>query len=119
MSITSTIILSLAVCWKLGLAAIFGALPFIFFAGPIHESMEHQFENVVNETFSESVAFATECTQAIKTVAALNMESRIEGRFAFLLKSHCAKAQRHALKSMVWFSLSESFDLLRMALTFW
>ena len=53
--------------------------------------MEHQFENVVNETFSESVAFATECTQAIKTVAALNMESRIEGRFAFFVKESLCK----------------------------
>lgn len=36
-SILSTVILSLAVGWELGLVAIFGALPFTFFSGLVHE----------------------------------------------------------------------------------
>ena len=118
-SILSTVILSLAVGWKLGLVATFGALLFIFFAGLIHESMERRFEETVSETFSESVGFASECIQAIKTVSSLNMEERIEDRFGALLKSHCGKAQWHAIISMIWFALSESIELLCMGLTFW
>jgi ATP-binding cassette subfamily B (MDR/TAP) protein 1 len=100
------VILSLAVGWELGLVAILGALPFTFFSGLVHESMEQRLEEIVNETFSGSVGFASEFIQVIKTVTALNMEGRIEGRFALLLKDHCTKAHRHALKSMIWFSLS-------------
>jgi len=60
--------------------------------------MEQRFEDIFNETFSESVGFASECIQAIKTANALNMEERIERRFAALLKEHCTKAQKHAMK---------------------
>jgi ATP-binding cassette, subfamily B (MDR/TAP), member 1 len=118
-SILSTVILSLAVGWKLGLVAIFGALPFIFFAGLVHESMEHRFEEIVSETFSDGVGFASECIQAIKTVNAFSTEDRIESHFVVLLKGHCAKAQKYAMKSMIWFALSESIDLLCMGLTSW
>lgn len=118
-SIISIVILSLAVGWKLGLVATFGALPFIFFAGLVHESMEQQFEDIVSDTFSDSVGFASECIQAIKTVNSLNMEERIEDRFGTLLKDHCRKTQWHAIKSMIWFALSESIELLCMGLTFW
>jgi ATP-binding cassette, subfamily B (MDR/TAP), member 1 len=92
-SILSTVVLSLAVGWKLGLVALFGALPFIFFAGLVHESMEQRFEEIVSETFSDSVGFASECIQAIKTVNAFNMEGRIESRFVVLLKGHCEKVK--------------------------
>ena len=118
-TILSTVILSIAAGWKLGLVATFGALPFIFFAGLIHESMEQRFEDLVGETFSASVGFASECIQAIKTVNSLNMEGRVEGRFRALLNDHCAKAQWHAIISMIWFALSESIELLCMGLTFW
>jgi ATP-binding cassette subfamily B (MDR/TAP) protein 1 len=118
-SILSTIILSLAVGWKLGLVATCGALPFIFFAGLVHESMEQRFEDIVSDTFSESVGFASECIQAIKTVNSLNMEGRIEDHFGTLLNDHCAKARFHAIKSMIWFALSESIELLCMGPTFW
>ncbi len=118
-SILSTVILSLSMGWKLALVAIFGALPFIFFAGLVHESMEQAFEEVINKTFSESVGFASECLQAIKTVVALNMEERIETRFVALLEDHSAKARKHALLSMFWFALCESIELLCMGLTFW
>ena len=118
-SIISTVVLSLAVGWKLGLVATFGALPFIFFAGLVHESMEQRFEDIVSDIFSDSVGFASECIQAIKTVNSLNMEERIEDRFGAMLKDHCGKAQWHALKSMIWFALSESIELLCMGLTFW
>jgi ATP-binding cassette, subfamily B (MDR/TAP), member 1 len=118
-SLLSTVILSLVVGWKLGLVVIFGALPFIFCAGLVHETMEHRFEDIVKETFSESVGFASECIQAIRTVKALNMQGRIEGQFKTLLMDHCAKSQKHAIKSMFWFALFESIDLLCMGLTFW
>ena len=58
-SIISTLILSLAIDWKLGLVAIFGAFPFIFGAGLLDERMENSFEEVASRTFSGSVGFAS------------------------------------------------------------
>ncbi|PVH87505.1 P-loop containing nucleoside triphosphate hydrolase protein [Cadophora sp. DSE1049] len=118
-SLLSTVILSLAVGWKLGLVAIFGALPFIFFSGLVHETMEQKFEESISETFSESVAFASECIQGIRTVIVLNMETRIQTQFESLLDDRCVRARQHALKSMIWFSLSESIELHCMGLSFW
>ena len=54
-SVLSTIVLSLAIDWKLALVAIFGAFPFIFGAGIVHERMENSFEDVASKTFAESV----------------------------------------------------------------
>ena len=81
--------------------------------------MEHKFEEIVGQSFSESVGYASECIQAIRIVTSLNMEGRIEKQFSSLLQSQCVKAKKHAMKAMVWFALSESIELLCMCLTFW
>jgi ATP-binding cassette subfamily B (MDR/TAP) protein 1 len=81
--------------------------------------MEQRFEEIVSETFSDSVGFASECIQAIKSVNCPNMEERIEDRIGALLKDHCGKAQWHAINSMIWFALGESIELLCMGLIFW
>ena len=69
--------------------------------------------------FTDSVGFAGECIQAIRTVSALNMESLIEQQFGFLLAEHCERAARYVIKAMIWFALSDAIDLLCMALAFW
>jgi len=105
--------------WKLSLVAIFGAFPFIFGAGLLHEAMENSFEEVATRTFADSVGFAGECVQAIKTVSSLSMEGVVETKFGQLLDEHCRRASKHALKTMAWFSLSGAIDMLCMGLTFW
>src|ERR1700759_4135802 len=59
-SFTSTVVLALAVGWKLALVVIFGGLPFIFGAGVIHERMENGFEENAARAFETSVNFASE-----------------------------------------------------------
>ena len=118
-SVVSTIVLALAVGWKLGLVVLFGGLPFIFGAGVIRERMEQSFEEKAGAMFAESVAYAGECLQAIKTVSALNMEPVIEDKFRRLMTEFCDRSAKSALRSMVWFALSESIDFLCMALAFW
>lgn len=119
MALISVIVLALAVGWKLGLVVIFGGLPFIFGAGVVHERMENSFERVAEKMFMDSVGFAGECIQAIRTVSALNMEPIVEGRFEDLLEQHCRRATRYAVKAMVWFALSDAIEMLCMALAFW
>ncbi|KAI9738848.1 MAG: hypothetical protein M1834_008355 [Cirrosporium novae-zelandiae] len=118
-SLFSTVILSLVIGWKLALVAIFGALPFIFGAGLIHEKMENSFEEVANKTFADSVGLANECVQAIRTVKAMVMEPVFQEKFAEVLRAHCQQATKHSIRNMVWFALSDSIDLLCMGLTFW
>lgn len=118
-ALLSCIILALAVGWKLGLVVLFGGFPFIFGAGVVHERMQNSFEEMAGSMISDSVGFASECIQAIRTVSALNMELVIERRFGGLLTDYCQRARKYALKSMVWFALSDSIDLLCMALAFW
>ncbi len=115
----STTVLALVVGWKLGLVVLFGGLPFIFGAGVVRERMEASFEENAGKMLSDSVAYAGECLQAIRTVSALNMESRVERRFQQLTAEYRQQALRNALRSMVWFALSESIEFLCMALAFW
>jgi ATP-binding cassette subfamily B (MDR/TAP) protein 1 len=115
----SSVIFSLAIGWKLALVACFGALPFIFGAGLVHERMEDSFEEVASKAFGGSVSFASECVSAMKTVSSLVMEQLVDERYGRLLDEHGRKTQIYALRTMVWFALSESVDLLCMALTFW
>ncbi|KAF1990515.1 P-loop containing nucleoside triphosphate hydrolase protein [Aulographum hederae CBS 113979] len=118
-SLVSTVALALAVGWKLALVVIFGSLPFIFGAGVIHERMENGFEEKAGKVFEASISFAAECVGAVWTVSALNMEALVERRFGALLTIQCKSSARYAAVAMIWFALSESIELLCMALAFW
>lgn len=118
-SLLSTIILSLAIGWKLALVAIFGALPLIFGAALLRERMEQNFSEKASKTFSGSVGFASECMQALRTVSSLCMEDLVEQKFGAMLQDHSHRTIRYAVIAMFWFALSESIDFLCMGLTFW
>lgn len=118
-ALISCMILALAVGWKLGLVVLFGGFPFIFGAGVVHERMQNAFETNAGAMLTHSASFASECVQAIRTVSALGIEPVIERQFAALMESYRQRAWRHALRGMVWFALSDSIDLLCMALAFW
>lgn len=118
-SLLSTITLALAVGWKYALVVLAGGLPVIFLANFIRERMENTFQENSQKTFTECVGYATECVESIRTVSSLNMENYVEDRFGQILSKHCSHAARYALRAMVLFALSESVDLLCMALAFW
>ncbi|KAJ5895438.1 hypothetical protein N7495_007129 [Penicillium taxi] len=118
-ALLSVIVLALATGWKLGLVVIFGGSPFIFSAGIVHEKMDNNLEKVAQTMFTDSVSFAAECIQAIRTVSSLNMEPVVEAQFGRLLNDHCQQAIRYSVRTMVWFALSDAIDMLCMALAFW
>lgn len=118
-AVSSCIILALAVGWKLGLVVLFGGFPFIFGAGVVQERMKNSFEEKSGGMLADSVGFASECIQAIRTVSALNAEPAVEKRFADFLEEYGRKVRCYALGSMAWFALSDSIDLLCMAVAFW
>ncbi|KAJ2966993.1 hypothetical protein NQ176_g9883 [Zarea fungicola] len=47
------------------------------------------------------------------------MEGYVSRRFGGMVDEHCARAKEYAIRTMLLFSLSESIDLLVMALAFW
>ncbi|KAL7944066.1 P-loop containing nucleoside triphosphate hydrolase protein [Trichoderma barbatum] len=118
-ALLSCVVLALAAGWKLGLVVLFGGFPFIFGAGVVHERMQNSFEEKAGTMLADSVGFASEAIQAIRTVSALNIEPLIEKKFGKLLEEYRRNAWQYAVRSMTWFALSDSIDLLCMALAFW
>ncbi|PNP50362.1 hypothetical protein THARTR1_08966 [Trichoderma harzianum] len=118
-ALVSYLVLALAAGWKLGLVVLFGGFPYIFGAGVVHERMQNSFEEKSGAMLADSVGFAGEAIQAIRTVSALNTEPLVEKKFAKLLDEYIRNARQYAVRSMTWFALSDSIDLLCMALAFW
>jgi len=69
--------------------------------------------------FEESSKFAAESISAFRTVTSLTLEGTISRRYEILLADHVKKAFKKARYACLVFSLSDSFSLLCMALTFW
>lgn len=118
-SILSTTILALTSGWKYALVVLAAGLPTIFVANWFHERLENSFQERADAIFIDCVGFAGECVAGIRTVAALNMEGYVSRRFGTLIDEHCARAKKYVIRTMFLFSLSESIDLLVMALAFW
>lgn len=118
-AVLSTTILAIASGWKYALVVLAAGLPTIFVANWFHEKLENSFQERADAIFIDCVGFAGECVAGIRTVAALNMESYVSRRFGDLVDKHCARAKKYAVRTMLLFSLSESVDLLVMALAFW
>ncbi|KAL9084011.1 MAG: hypothetical protein Q9165_008287 [Trypethelium subeluteriae] len=113
------IIISFVFGWKLTLVSLGGALPVILAAAYMRMRYELQFESYNAKVFAESSEFAAEAIGAFRTVAALTMEHSISNRYEVLLKDHVDKAFRKARYAVLVFSLSDSIELLCMALCFW
>jgi ATP-binding cassette subfamily B (MDR/TAP) protein 1 len=112
-------ILGFAIGWRLAVVAFFVALPLAFGSGLLRLKHELQFERMNNAVFSESAQFATEAVGAFRTVSALTLEDQICDRYALLLHNHVSKAFAKARVSGLVFALSDSVEMLAMALTFW
>ncbi|CCX10116.1 Similar to Multidrug resistance protein 1A; acc. no. P21447 [Pyronema omphalodes CBS 100304] len=118
-NLTSSIILSLIIGWKLALVATFGALPILFTAGFIRMRLELSAQERVSEFFLESTRFATEAVSAIRTVQSLTLETSILSRYSNRLSGPVKAAYKRVSLIMILFGLSESVDMLGSGLGFW
>lgn len=118
-SLTACIILSLAIGWKLALVALVAALPLTFTAGFYRVRYEIQFEKMNADVFAESSKFASEAFGAVRTVASLTLEDKICQRYENLLNNHLYQSRMKSRYSTLVFALSDSINMLCMALTFW
>jgi ATP-binding cassette subfamily B (MDR/TAP) protein 1 len=118
-SLIACVSLALAIGWKLTLVAMCAALPITMTAGYFRLRYEIQFEKMNAAVFAESSKFAAEAFGAVRTVASLTLEELICDRYSLLLHNHVVSAERKARYSTFIFALSDSVNLLCMALTFW
>lgn len=118
-SLTACVILSLAIGWKLALVSLVAALPLTFTAGFYRVRYEIQFEKLNADVFAESSKFASEAFGAVRTVASLTLEDKICQRYEDLLNNHLYQSRMKSRYSTLVFSLSDSINMLCMALTFW
>jgi ATP-binding cassette subfamily B (MDR/TAP) protein 1 len=118
-NLTSSIILSLIIGWKLALVATFGALPILFAAGFTRMRLELSAQERVSEFFLESTRFATEAVSAIRTVQSLTLETSVLSRYSSRLSGPVQAAYKRVSLVMILFGLSESVDMLGSGLGFW
>jgi ATP-binding cassette, subfamily B (MDR/TAP), member 1 len=112
-------IISFIFGWKLTLVALLAAMPPIFLAGFMRLRFEIQFEKLNAVVFAESSQFATEAIGAFRTVSSLILEDTICDRYQKLLTDQQRKAFSKAKLTTLVFALSDSIELLCMALCFW
>lgn len=118
-SLTSCVILGLVIGWKLALVALVAALPLTFTAGYYRLRYEIKFEKMNAAVFAESSKFASEAFGAVRTVTSLTLEDMILLRYEKLLKAHVDESEKKSRYRTIIFALSDSVNLLCMALTFW
>lgn len=97
----------------------FAALPVILGAAFFRIRYDLLFEAMNAKVFAESSQFAAESISAFRTVSALTMEDTILERYRILLQDHVHNAFLKGRISVLIFALSDSLELLSMALGFW
>lgn len=95
------------------------AFPIIIGAGFMRIRYELQFERMNAKVFAESSQFASEAIGAFRTVTSLTLEETIIERYSDLLQGHVRGAFMKARLATLIFTLSDSVELLCMALCFW
>ena len=118
-SVVSSCILAIVTGWKLGLAITFGALPLVVFFGYLRIRLEFRLEEQTGKRYANSAALASEAVSAMRTVSSLALERHVIKRY----EDRLSVVARHSMKSLIWtmfwYSLTQSFSFLAMALGFW
>ena len=115
----SSIILALAVAWKLALVAIFGCIPPLFLAGFMRMRLEMTSQDRARKPYQESARFVSEAVGAIRTVSSLGLESKILTSYADRLHTSVRTSYKRTAYTNILFALSESLDLAANGLAFW
>jgi ATP-binding cassette, subfamily B (MDR/TAP), member 1 len=113
------VILAFYYGWKLSIVVFFAALPVLMLASFIRVRYELVFAEYNAVVFSKSSKFAAEGIAAYRTVTALTMEGILQSRYETLLQGHVNAAFKKARLACLVFALSDSVDLLCIALTTW
>ena len=86
-NVVSSCVLSIAIAWKLGLVAVFGAFPLICLAGYLQVSLSSNRQSWNAHYYDEVLRFASECVAYSRTVSSLAMEVEVRSKFETKLKA--------------------------------
>lgn len=117
--IISAAIIGLAFSWKFALVGIFGAQPVVFAAGFVRWKLDTALTEATATIFEESARFASDALSAIRTVKAFTLELTVQESYRSHLSSTIQTLYRKTALIMLFFALSESVELLALALAFW
>ena len=118
-NLVGSAILVLVTGWKLGLVAIFGVLLPVCIAGYLNFRQHHWFEEAIEKASSESSTFACEAIGAIRTVVTLTLEDVVYEKYKTIMDAQIVRHMKRNSAAFAFSSLSQSVDLLGMALIFW
>lgn len=118
-NLVSSSVLAIAFGWKLGLVVVLGGLPLLVGAGFVRIRLEQKLENDTGKYFAESAALATEAVTSIRTISSLTLESRILDEYNANINGIARRSSRALFWTMFWYAISQSIELLIMALGFW
>ena len=118
-NVISSSIVALVYGWKLGLVAVLGGFPLLLAAGYANFRIEINLNKKNSELFSESASLASESVLSIKTVSSLTLESLILQKYSDLLGDIVKRTIRSLQWNLWLYALSQSLELLIMALGFW
>ncbi|KAJ9636367.1 hypothetical protein H2199_008042 [Coniosporium tulheliwenetii] len=111
-------VLAIATGWKLGLVVVFGGLPPLLCAGYLCMRLEVRINRVQGKQFATSAGLAAEAVSAIRTVASLALEQTVLHRYRSQVDNIVRESIISTLRTMFWFSLTQSMEFLIMALGF-
>ncbi|KAK7419742.1 hypothetical protein QQX98_003114 [Neonectria punicea] len=118
-NLISSCILAIAYGWKLGLVLTLGALPPLVASGYVRIRLEFKLDDAAASRFANSAGIASEAIMAIRTVASLALENQILAQYEDSLRTIARTSVTSLMRSMFWYSLSQSMSFLAMALGFW
>ncbi|KAL5403310.1 hypothetical protein PMIN06_007948 [Paraphaeosphaeria minitans] len=117
--IISAAIIGLAFSWKFALVGIFGAQPVVFAAGYVRFKLDSALVEATTTIFEDSARFASDALSAVRTVKAFTLEMTVQESYQKHLASTIGTLHRKTATIMLFFALSESIELLALALAFW
>jgi ATP-binding cassette, subfamily B (MDR/TAP), member 1 len=117
-TLVASIVLSLAIGWKLALVCI-SAIPVLIGCGYLRFSMLSKFARRSKLAYEGSAAYACEATNAIRTVASLSREDDVWSKYCQSLKLQEKKNASAVIKSATLYACSQSLVFLCVALGFW
>ncbi|KAI1819258.1 ABC transporter [Xylaria intraflava] len=117
-TLVSSIILGLAIGWKLALVCV-SAVPLIILAGYLRYHMLALFRLRSKTAYEKSASFASEAISAIRTVASLTREADVLAQYRDSLALQQKASLISILKSSLLYATSQATLFLAFALGFW
>ncbi|KAI0399242.1 ABC transporter [Xylaria palmicola] len=117
-TLISSIILGLAIGWKLALVCI-SAVPVIIAAGYFRYHMLTHFQQRSKRAYEKSASYASEAISGIRTVASLTREGDVLAQYQYSLNLQQKESLISVAKSSLLFAASQATLFLAFALGFW